>query len=87
VCVDRDALTAVLVAGLLTSNAAEAATIGCQSLPGDAKLEILERNSSIFSFIRIIKIRVSSPTNPSPLIGFTVETGPANGAVNFISPQ
>jgi hypothetical protein len=30
----------MLVAGVLTSNTAEAATLGCQTIPEDAKLEL-----------------------------------------------
>jgi len=53
-CVDRDALAAMLVAGVLTSDPAEAATIGCQTIPEDAKLELLERYPSVFPFMRMI---------------------------------
>jgi hypothetical protein len=74
-CVDRDALAAVLVAGLLTSNPEEAATIGCQTLPSDAKLELLERrwHAGIFPFMRMIKVKVTSPTKPDLTVGFTIE--------------
>ena len=40
-CLDIEALTAMLVAGLLSSNSNDAATNGCQNLPDGAKLELL----------------------------------------------
>jgi len=74
-CVDRDALAAMLVAGVLTSDPAEAATIGCQTIPEDAKLELLERYPSVFPFMRMIRVSVTSPTQPDLTSGFTIEMG------------
>ena len=74
-CVDTEALAAMLVAGLLTSNPKNAATHGCQTLPEDAKLELLERYPSVFPSIRIVRVRVTSPTQPDLTFGFTIETG------------
>ena len=74
-CVDTEALTAMLVAGLLTSNPKNAATHGCQTLPEDAKLEVRERYPSAFPSIRIVRVRVTSPTQPDLTFGFTIEMG------------
>jgi hypothetical protein len=74
-CVDRDALAAMILAGLLTSNPTEAATHGCQAIPDDAKLELLERSPSVFPFMRIIKVKVTSSTLPDLSSGFTIEMG------------
>jgi hypothetical protein len=74
-CRDRDALAAMVLAGLLTSDPAKADTLGCQSIPDDAKLEILERSPSIFPFMRIVKVKVTSPTQPDLTSGFTIEIG------------
>jgi hypothetical protein len=74
-CADRDALAAMILAGLLTSNPTEAATRGCQTIPDDAKLELLERSPSVFPFMRIIKVKVTSPTQPDLSSGFTIEMG------------
>jgi hypothetical protein len=60
-CVDRDALAGMLVAGLLTSDPALAATRGYQILPSDAKLKIVERYPTVFSFTRVIAVKVTSP--------------------------
>jgi hypothetical protein len=76
VCADSDTLAAALVAGLLTSNPTKAATPGCQTLPSDAKLELLERHPGVFPFMRIIKVKVISPTKPDLTVGFTIEMGP-----------
>jgi hypothetical protein len=65
----------MLVAGVLTSNTAEAATLGCQTIPEDAKLELLERYPSAFPFMRMIKVRVTTPTQPDLTSGFTIEMG------------
>jgi hypothetical protein len=74
-CTDRDALGAMILAGLLTSDPAKAATIGCQSVPDDAKFELLERSPSIFPFMRIIRVKVTSRTKPDLASGFTIELG------------
>jgi hypothetical protein len=73
-CVDADAVAAMILAGLLTSDQTKAATHGCQILPGDAKLEPLERYPSVFPSIRIVRVRVTSPTQPDLKFGFTIET-------------
>ena len=74
-CVDAEALAAMVLAGLLTSDPTKAATNGCQTLPGDAKLKLLERYPSVFPSIRIVRVRVTSPTQPDLTFGFTIETG------------
>jgi hypothetical protein len=74
-CVDIEALAAMLVAGLLTANPKNAATHGCKILPEDAKLELLERYPSVFPSIRIVRVRVTSPTQPDLTFGFSIETG------------
>jgi hypothetical protein len=75
VCTDPDALAAMVLAGLLTSDPTKADTRGCQSIPDDARLEILERSPSIFPFMRIVRVKVTSPTQPDLTSGFTIEIG------------
>ena len=75
ICVDREALGLMIVAGLLTSDPTKAATRGCQTIPDDAKLERLERSPSVFSFMRTIRVKVTSPTQPDLTSGFTIEIG------------
>jgi hypothetical protein len=72
-CVDREALTAMLVAGMLASSPTQATTNGCQTIPDDAQLEILERYPSGLHFLRVTKVKVTSPKLPDPTVGFTVE--------------
>ena len=74
-CMDRDALAAMILAGLLTSDPSQAATPGCQAIPNDAKLELLERSPSVFPFMRMIRVKVTSPTQPDLTSGFTIEMG------------
>ena len=75
VCVDRDALAAILAAGVLASSPTQAATNGCQAIPEDAKVELLERYPNGLRFLRVIKVKVTSPALPDSTVGFTVETG------------
>jgi hypothetical protein len=75
-CESRDTLAAMLIAGLLASDPAQAATPGCQTFPSDAKLELLERHPGVFPFMRMIKVKVTSPTKPGLTVGFTIEMGP-----------
>jgi hypothetical protein len=74
-CIDPDALAVMLVAGLLTSNPDKANTDGCRILPDDATLTRLESYPSIFPSMRIVKVKVASPTQPDLTFGFTIETG------------
>jgi hypothetical protein len=75
ICVDREALGLMILAGLLTSDPTKAATPGCQIIPDDAKLELLERSPSVFPFMRTIRVKVTSPTQPDLTSGFTIEMG------------
>jgi hypothetical protein len=74
-CKDRDTLAAMIVAGLLTSDPSQAATPGCQAIPDDAKLELLERSPGIFPFMRMVRVKVTSRTHPDLTSGFTIEMG------------
>jgi hypothetical protein len=40
------------------------------------KLELLERYPGVFPFMRMIKVKVTSPTKPDLTVGFTIEMGP-----------
>ena len=75
VCVDRDELAAILAAGVLASSPAETTTNGCQTIPEDAKVELLERYPNGLRFLRVIKVKVTSPALPNSTVGFTIETG------------
>jgi hypothetical protein len=87
-CENPDGLAAMVLAGLLTSDPTKAATPGCQTLPSDAKLELLERLPSVFPFMRIIKVKVTSPTKSDVTVGFTVEMGPLpNEGASLQAPQ
>jgi hypothetical protein len=74
-CASRDALAVALVASLLASDPQEATTVGCRALPADALLEVLERYPSGLSFMRTIKVKVNSRTEPNLTGGFTIELG------------
>jgi hypothetical protein len=77
VCFDRDGLAAVLMAGLLTPDPAQAVLPGCQTIPGDAKVEILERYPTAYPFMRLIKVKVTSHTKPDLTGGISVEVTPS----------
>jgi hypothetical protein len=74
-CIDPDALAVMLVAGLLTANPEKATTDGCRLLPEDASLTRLESYPSIFPSMRIVRVKVASPSHPDMTFGFTIETG------------
>ena len=74
-CVDQDSLAAMLVAGVLASGPAQVTTNGCQTIPEDAQVELLQRYPSGFNFLRAVKVKVTSPTHPDPAVGYTVEIG------------
>ena len=75
-CIDQDSLAAALIAGVLASSPAEATTNGCQTIPEDAEVEVIERFPSSFQFLRVVKVKVTSHTHqPEPSVGYTVEIG------------
>ena len=74
ICVDRDALAAMLAAGVLASSPSEATTNGCQTIPEDAKIELLQSYPSGLRFLRVIRVKVTSPAPPGSTVGFTIET-------------
>ena len=74
-CVDQDSLAAMLVAGVLASSPAQVTTNGCQTIPENAQVELLQRYPSGFNFLRAVKVKVTSPTQPDPTVGYTVEIG------------
>jgi hypothetical protein len=75
-CADRDALAAMLVAGVLASSPDEVATKGCQTIPEDAQIQVLERYPSGFHFLRTVKVQVTAPSLPDSKVGYTIEIGP-----------
>jgi hypothetical protein len=72
-CETPDALAAMILAGLLTTNPETAATPGCQIIPDDATLSPVGRSPSFFPFMRIVKVKVASPALPQLTSGFTIE--------------
>ena len=75
VCVDQDLLAAALIAGMLASDPEQATTNGCQTIPKDAQVELLQRYPSGLDFLRVIKVKVTSPTQSDSTVGYTVEIG------------
>lgn len=75
-CVDRDALAAMLMAGVLASSPEHVTTNGCQTISEDAEVEVLERYPSSFRFLRVVKAKVTTPSVSAPLVGYTIEVAP-----------
>jgi hypothetical protein len=46
---------------------------GCQTIPKDAKVEILQRFPSGFEFLRGVKVNVTSPSQADATVGYTFE--------------
>ena len=74
-CVDRDALAAMLAAGVLASSPEYSTTNGCQTIPEDAQVEVLERYPTGFHSLRTVKVKVTAPSLPNPNVGYTIEVG------------
>jgi hypothetical protein len=76
VCADRDSLLAAFVAGVaLGASPEQLAKYGCQTIPKDAQVEILQRFPSSFQFVRVVKVNVTSPPYPDSTVGYTFEIG------------
>jgi hypothetical protein len=74
-CADREALAAMLIAGVFASSPTEVATNGCEVIPWNAQIELLERYPSGLHFLRVIKVKMTSPARSDSTVGFTIETG------------
>jgi hypothetical protein len=74
-CADRDALAAMLVAGVLASSPDDVTTKGCQTIPEDAQVQVLERYPSDFHLLRTVKVQITVHSLPDPKIGYTIEIG------------
>ena len=74
-CADREALAAILIAGVFASSPTEVATNGCEVIPWNAQIELLERYPSGLHFLRVIKVKMTSPARSDSTVGFTIETG------------
>jgi hypothetical protein len=78
-CADQDSLSRLLVADVLAKSgqgsADDAATAraACETIPAGARVVVLERIASGSSFLRIVKVKVTSPKLREPTTGYTVE--------------
>jgi hypothetical protein len=73
VCEDQDSLGAALVAAVVLGTSPALARYGCQTIPKDAKVEILQRFPSGFEFLRVVKVNVTSPSQADATVGYTFE--------------
>jgi hypothetical protein len=74
VCVDQDALAAAFFAAVVIGTRPEQiASYGCHMIPNDAQVEILQRLPSGFQFLRVVKVNVTSPSQPVSTVGYTFE--------------
>jgi hypothetical protein len=70
VCVDQDALSAAFVAAVVIGTRPEQiARYGCHMIPKDGQVEILQRFPSGFQFLRLVKVNVTSPSQPVSTVG------------------
>ena len=74
-CVDQDSLAAALMAGVLASSPTQVTTNGCQTIPKNAQVQLLQRFPSGFDFLRVVKVKVTFPTQSNSTVGYTVEIG------------
>ena len=59
----------MFVAGMLASSPENATTIGCQTIPENAQVQVLERYPTAFHFLQIVKAQVTAPSLPDPKVG------------------
>ena len=73
-CADQDALAAAFFAAVVIGARPEQiASYGCRMIPKDAQVEILQRFPSGFQFLRLVKVNVTSPSQPVSTVGYTFE--------------
>jgi hypothetical protein len=67
-CISRAAVAEMVAAGVLPPSPERTATIGCQTIPEDVEVELLQRFPSGFQFLRIVKVKVISHYQPEPSV-------------------
>jgi hypothetical protein len=76
VCVDQDSLAAAFFAAVVIGTRPEQiARYGCHMIPNDPQVDILQRFPSGFQFLRLVKVNVTSPSQPVSTVGYTFEIG------------
>ena len=74
VCVDQDALAAAFFAAVVIGTGPEQiASYGCHMIPKDAQIEILQRFPGGFQFLRLVKVNMTSLSQPGSTVGYTFE--------------
>jgi len=74
VCADQDSLLAAFVAGVaLGTDSSRLVRYGCQTIPTDAQVEVLQRFPSSFPFVRLVKVNVTFAAQPNSRVGYTFE--------------
>jgi hypothetical protein len=74
ICADQDALAAAFFAAVVIGTPPErTASYGCHMIPNGAQVEILQRFPSGFQFLRLVKVNVTSPSQPVSTVGYTFE--------------
>jgi hypothetical protein len=72
-CIDQDSLMAIVMAGILKNQEAAKSVTGCEGIAAGSKAEVIERYPSGTDFMRVVKVKVTSPNKPGPVTGFTIE--------------
>jgi hypothetical protein len=73
-CVDQSSLAASIIAGVLASSSDSVMpTNGCDAIPKDANIEILEHYPSGFGFVRVVRVKITNPSDSNSTIGYTIE--------------
>ena len=74
VCADQDSLLAAFVAGVaLGTDSSRLVRYGCQTIPTDAQVEVLQRFPSSFPFVRLVKVNVTFTSQTNSRVGYTFE--------------
>jgi hypothetical protein len=71
-CSDQDGLLALIIAGIHGDLDAMNAVPGCQVIPAGSTAEVIERLPSGTDFLRVVKVKVTSP-NIKATTGLTIE--------------
>ena len=71
-CSDQDGLLALIIAGIHRDPDAMNAVPGCRVIPAGSTAEVIERLSSGAEFMRVVKVKVTSP-GMKATTGLTIE--------------
>jgi hypothetical protein len=71
-CVDEQSLVALLMAAI-SHDEKTVRSLPCEGMAAGSEIEVIERQRDGSTFTSLVKVRVTTPGQPRPITGYTVD--------------